>query len=768
MRHRPEIRPLSGQNRLDARRFKAAISILAFALLYLTIALGAGEAGRAFAQQLAPLASPAQIGSTPAAEASSASPVAVSSVIAASPLASTARSSTVEPVSTPASAPKPSAQASPAAPRPHVESPTNPQTVISYLSSVISWYRHLGVEAQLVNEPSETLFFADSRGTANEVVNLAFAYARAQADFIAKTRADNPGSGTTVSQPLTDELSALKQKSDAADAEVATLQARLKDLQLQLAKASARQRDAINTAIGAVRSELDLAQARADAIKAVLQFRGGTSQPDQNGGLLGQIDELEKSIPDTERNPKRQTSASATTNNTSAAPVPLSGQPITASSAAAVEAPAEASGIFGLTSDIFAQQRKIDTLDQTIAITRDLETRVSNVRDPLLKLLSGIEQRGSQLAQGNVAADVATLRSRKQAFANLLEEHKLVAASSLPLSKQLILLGVYRSNLGRWRAAVEQRSSSEIRGLVIRLAGLIGTFVLIFSGAVAWRRLTNRYVQDPRRRGQAMAARRLVMGLLVVFVLLFNFSTELGSAATILGFAAAGIAVALQNVILSIAGYFFLIGRFGIKAGDRVQIGGVTGDVVYIGLVRLSLLELGGSGAHRQPTGRVVIFSNAIVFQPNGNFFKQAPGTSFIWNEVRLTLAPDCDYRLAEKRLLDAVNEVFARYRDRVLSDYRHLERELNMPLETPRPQSRMTLGQAGLEVILRYPAEMRTAPQITDEVSRRVLDAINREPSLRLAMNGTANIQAQTPPPAPSDDVPANDASPSEVPAEK
>jgi len=151
----------------------------------------------------------------------------------------------------------------------------------------------------------------------------------------------------------------------------------------------------------------------------------------------------------------------------------------------------------------------------------------------------------------------------------------------------------------------------------------------------------------------------------------------------------------------------------------------------------------------------VVVFSNSIVFQPSGNYFKQAPGTSFIWNEVRLTLAPDCDYRLAEKRLLDAVDEVFTRYRDRVQSDYRHLERDLNVLLETPKPQSRLSLSQNGLEVIIRYPAETRASPQITDEVSRRVLDAINREPNLRLAMQGIANIQAQTPPPAAEDGAP-------------
>jgi small-conductance mechanosensitive channel len=284
--------------------------------------------------------------------------------------------------------------------------------------------------------------------------------------------------------------------------------------------------------------------------------------------------------------------------------------------------------------------------------------------------------------------------------------------------------------------------------------GLAASLLLIFAGSIVWRWLTDRYVTDVRRRGQVMAARRLVLTVLVVIVLMINFSEEIGSAATIVGFAAAGIAVALQNVILSIAGYFFLIGRFGIKAGDRVQIGGVTGDVIYIGLVKLSLMELGGTGNHLEPTGRVVVFSNSIVFQPTGNFFKQAPGTHFVWNEVRLTLAPDVDYRLAEKRLLDAVDEVFARYRDRVMRDYRHLERDLNIMLETPKPQSRLHLSQNGLEIVIRYPAETYSAPQITDEISRRLLDAINREPSLRLAARGIENIQAQVVPPAASDDI--------------
>jgi len=613
--------------------------------------------------------------------------------------------------------------------------PPDAKTVISYLSDVINWYGHLGVEAQLVSEPDETLFFADDRQIAGEVLRLAFEYARAQAAFLAKINpnAAVAAAGSTSTQLVATgagaaDLGNIAQSAVSLEAAANALRAKIKDLQARLAKAPARQRAAIAAEIQDLQSQLDLNQARLDALTALTKFENGSASPDQNSGLSAQIDELEHSIADSNK------------------------KPIAPPAETALVAKPEPTGIMSLITDLFALSNKLDALEQNIELAKALTARADGVRKSILATISSLNARGDALARGAGGADVAALQDRKKSFENLLEIHKLASAAALPLGKQIVLLGIYTNNVGRWHDAVEQRWNKEFRSLIIRLIVLGASLLVIFLGSLAWKWITNRYVTDIRRRGQVMAARRLLLGLLIVIVLMVNFSDELGSATTVVGFAAAGIAVALQNVILSIAGYFFLIGRFGIKAGDRVQIGGVTGDVIDIGLVKLSLMELDGSGTHREPTGRVAVFSNAIVFQPSGNFFKQAPGTSFVWNEVRLTLAPEVDYRLAEKRLLDAVDEVFARYRDRVMRDYRHLERDLNIMLETPKPQSRLRLSQNGLEIVIRYPAETYTATQITDEISRRVLDAINREPSLRLAAQGVANIQAQVVPPTAED----------------
>jgi len=665
--------------------------------------------------------------------------IAIAAVLGATALAQSPQPTTISPNAPSVvvtAAPKPAAASSPASL--HVAAaaaPPDAQAVISYLSSVINWYGHLSTEAQLVRDPDETLFFADDRQVAGEVLRLGFDYARAQAAYFARTGGGGAAALPAAAGAGAAGLGNVTQTYETLDAAANQLSASIKGLRAQLAKASARQRAAIAAEIQNDQNLLDLNRARAEAFKALAQYESGSASPEQSDSLAAQIDELEHSISDANK-------------KSSALPAEV-----------ALAPRAESTGILSLVTELFALSGKLEALDQNRALAAALAARATELRKSNISLVASLIARGNALKQDTGAADVATLKERKKSFESLLEEYKLASAPTLMLSKQIVQLGIYSNNVGKWHDAVEQRWKKEFRNLVIRLTVLGGVFVLIFLGSLGWRWLTDRYVTDVRRRGQVMAARRLVLGLIILIVVLINFADEIGSAATVVGFAAAGIAVALQNVILSIAGYFFLIGRFGIKAGDRVQIGGVTGDVIDIGLVKLSLMELGGTGTHREPTGRVAVFSNAIVFQPSGNFFKQAPGTSFVWNEVRLTLAPDVDYRLAEKRLLDAVNEVYARYRDRVMRDYRHLERDLNVVLDTPKPQSRLRVSESGLEIVIRYPAETYSAPQIADEVSRRVLDAINREPNLRLAPQGTANIESQVAPAATADNENENGA---------
>ena len=601
--------------------------------------------------------------------------------------------------------------------------------VIAFLSQVIGWYRHLAVEERLVSDPAEMLFVAEDRQMADEVLNLSFEFAKAQAALLAANDSATPppDQGKHRAAAGTEALAASAAKSDA---DIQAAQDRLKALQDQLANAGGRKRRDLAPQIAAAQSELDLAQARGEAVHSILQFENGSFHQEAglNGaGLAGQIDELEKSIPEAERNAKP------------AAP------------ALASQAPAPGGGLAGIFEELLTLNRNISTLDDTIDLTNAMAQAVERMRAPLLDALRDIDTQGDALAKAS-AGDVTALRVRKDAFQKLIERHKLISAAAIPLRKEAVILTLYVSNLQRWRSSIERQSNLALRRMLVRLGIMAALLMAIFGAASLWRHFTFRYVQDNRRRYQFLQARRIVLSVVVTFVILFNFANQIGALATVMGFAAAGIAVALQNVILSLAGYFFLIGKFGIRVGDRVQVSGVTGDVIEIGLVKLSLMELGGND--RQPTGRVVVFSNAIVFQPSGNFFKQIPGTNFGWNEVTLTLAPDCDYRLAEKRLLEAVDEVFARYRETIQRQYIEAEQQLNMAIDSPKPQSRLQLSRDGLQITIRYPAETRSAVQTADAISRRLLDAIAREPGLKLVTSGIANIQPASAPPEESSDA--------------
>jgi hypothetical protein len=153
-------------------------------------------------------------------------------------------------------------------------------------------------------------------------------------------------------------------------------------------------------------------------------------------------------------------------------------------------------------------------------------------------------------------------------------------------------------------------------------------------------------------------------------------------------------------------------------------------------------MELGGTGLDRQPTGRIVVFSNSVLFQPAA-FFKQIPGAEYSWHQVSLTLAPDSDYQAAERRLVTAVESVFAEYQADIDQQYEAITQWIHVPVPKPRPEGRLRFMEAGVELVIRYPVDIRRAPEIDELLGRRLLEEVNKEPALKLLGSGVPRIQA-------------------------
>lgn len=618
---------------------------------------------------------------------------------------------------------------SPAAP-PSVPSSAMPsgQDIVAFLNQSVDWHRRIAAEEEIASDAADASFLDDDKQIAVQALRLSFDFARAAAQAGANTQ---PPPDTQNAQP--GQQQALFASFARAQSDLKNAQAELEADREKLAKASSpKQRRQLQATIDELESEVNLAQARVDALGDMIQFaRTGAART--TGSLTSQIEELQRSVPELDTTASRAASGSGTATTTAPAP----------------KKKEEPSGALGLITDLIGLNRKMRTLQDSIDAAQELQNAGRQLRAPLRTALVGMAQQGEQLAKQADTSDPTQLEQEKRQLDAVTASFKRLTAIVLPLRKQSILLDVYIRNVTQWRAAVKTQYSTEARGLILRVVVFGIVIAIAFALAEMWRKAIFRYVHDVRRRYQFLLLRRIVLWCVIGITIAFALASEIGSLATFAGLITAGVAVALQNVILAVAGYFFLIGKYGVRVGDRVQISGVTGQVVDIGLIRLHLMELSAADTGRQPTGRVVVFSNSIVFQPGASFFKQMPGANYVWHEVSLVLAPETNYQLAEQRIMEVVEKVYGAYRDRIEQQHREMQNSLNMAVTAPAPQSRLRLTKSGLEILVRYPVDMDQSSQVDDQITRELLAALDKPPRLKLAGSGTPIIQPATEPAA-------------------
>jgi small-conductance mechanosensitive channel len=592
--------------------------------------------------------------------------------------------------------------------------PQDPAKIIQFLSSTISWYRQRAGEDKLVNEPADLSFAQENARVADQVVQQAFEYGRNEAQLQSKGHTEKQTQSGNSQQ-----YQRLAESLQKVERQIQDTQTELQSNREKLTRGTATKRRYAQAQILELQGELGLLNARHDALQAMSEFVTSSGRGNRLG-LRAQIEELSHSVPAALSSP-----AGTSQPNTSAAPA--------ASSAKIITTKPQPSGIWGLSTDLIHLSGKRQSLGDVLAATDNLKKAADDLRAPLVGDLQNLIHQGDQVF---AAADTATpegLAQETQQLDAVTAQFKQVTTTLLPLSKVGVLLGIYETTLNNWRDSIRDEERDDLRQLPLRLGVLALMITLVFVLGDIWRRASFRYVHDTRRRYQTLLMRRIVIWTAVVIIVIVTFATQLGSVFTFAGLITAGIAVAMQNVITSIVGYFFLIGKYGLRVGDRVSVAGVTGEVVDIGLVRIHLMELGGPG-DSQPSGRVVAFSNSIVFQPTAGIFKQIPGTNFIWHELKLTLASETDYHSAKDRIVKAVDSALGHYRENIDSQRRTVERNLStVSAGELQPKVRLHYTASGIEATVRYPVEIEKATDIDDHLMRELLSAVEQEPKLKL-----------------------------------
>ncbi|PYV26704.1 MAG: hypothetical protein DMG27_06015 [Acidobacteria bacterium] len=279
---------------------------------------------------------------------------------------------------------------------------------------------------------------------------------------------------------------------------------------------------------------------------------------------------------------------------------------------------------------------------------------------------------------------------------------------------------------GRWIEVLARRQRTIVhRGLsgsaVIVAILLIGIF---FD---SWlKRLLNKVRLDRRQADTLHAVIRTGLQIIALGLILLVIFGPPGQLGTFLGLAGAGLTVALKDFIVSFVGWFVLMGRNGIRLGDWVEINGVTGEVVELGMFHTVLLETGNWTDSGHPTGRRVTFTNSFAIE--GHYFNFSTSGQWLWDELTLALASSQNpYPIVEaiqKTVLEATRESAGQAE----KEWQHAARSRDMRALSAAPAINVKPVSGGVEIAVRYITRASERYQLRSRVYQAAMNLITKK----------------------------------------
>lgn len=201
---------------------------------------------------------------------------------------------------------------------------------------------------------------------------------------------------------------------------------------------------------------------------------------------------------------------------------------------------------------------------------------------------------------------------------------------------------------------------------------------------------------------------------------------------TYLGLVSAGIAIALADVLKNMVGWAYILSRRPFQVGDRIEITELKGDVVDIRLFRFSLMEVQGWIDAEQSTGRLVHVPNGIVF--NKHVANYTEGFAYVWEEVPVLVTFESEWKLAEKLILEALEEEAPDVERIAGPRIRETARRYSIRIGALTPTVYISVKDSGVLLTARFLVEARTRRGREDRVWRSILDKFAETPKVELA----------------------------------
>jgi len=338
--------------------------------------------------------------------------------------------------------------------------------------------------------------------------------------------------------------------------------------------------------------------------------------------------------------------------------------------------------------------QKQQRLSQRHATSAAQVEKEKEAREAVKQNAAGFSQAGKMTSRKeSQAAASAALVSLKQ----YARDQKNLADLGRRLQDEQDLNDIYTT----WIAAVEVRQRSALHHtietllwilLVLFAVYLLDRFIeRLFTGMSA----ENKRI-DTLRAVVKFAAQ--AVGAMVILFIIFGMPTQ---ATTVLGLAGAGLTVAMKDFIVAFFGWFVLMGKNGIRVGDWVEINGVGGEVVEVGLLKTVLLETGNWTDSSHPTGRRVSFVNSFAIE--GHFFNFTTSGQWMWDELNILIPPGQDPYATVDGIQKLVERETAAYASKAETEWEQTTTRYRAKTLSATPGINVQPTAAGIEVRVRY-----------------------------------------------------------------
>jgi small-conductance mechanosensitive channel len=282
------------------------------------------------------------------------------------------------------------------------------------------------------------------------------------------------------------------------------------------------------------------------------------------------------------------------------------------------------------------------------------------------------------------------------------------------------------ANYGAWIGVVASEQRSLVHRALIGVAVILGILLLglFFDGWVE--NLLGRTNLDRRQVESLKTVTRVtlqVAGVLFILLVVFGPPNQLG---TFLGLAGAGLTVALKDFIVGFLGWFVLMGKNGIRLGDWVEINGVTGEVVELGMFHTVLLETGNWTDSGHPTGRRVTFTNSFAIE--GHYFNFSTSGQWLWDELQVVLPAGRDPYPVVDAIQKIVLEATAETAKQAEKEWQGVTRSRDTAHTlTAAPAINVKPVVGGVEIAVRYITRATERYQLRAKLNQAAVDLLGQ-----------------------------------------